>query len=93
MKYTEIVDYIDSLENLTKIEVKIEADEYSGYQVLKTKETFSFGDEDAADEKVNAVRQNLGFESAKKTFKAGKVNKSGEVVRPDSWVVVAVLNH
>lgn len=93
MKYSEIKDYIDSLDHLTKIEVKIELDEYAGYQVVKTKETYVYEDEDSADEKVDAVRQSLGFAGVDKTYKAGKMNKAGDVVKPETWNVVVKLNH
>ena len=36
---------------------------------------------------------NSGFASAVKAFKAGKMNKAGEVVRPETWQVTIKLNH
>ena len=41
MKYNDIIKYIDSLDNLTKIDFSIEKDEYGDYFVSKTKETFT----------------------------------------------------
>ena len=46
-----------------------------------------------ADEIINDRRQIDGFEAASKKFKAGKMNKAGEVVKPDTWTVVIKLNH
>ena len=78
---------------MTSIEIKIEEDEeVVGFRVVKTKETYVFEDEDEALAKVDAVRQDVGFVGVDKKFKQGKVNKSGEEIRPDTWVVVAKLN-
>ena len=51
MRYTDIKDYVDSLENLRKIEFTIEDDEEmsGGFYVVKTKETYVFEDETDAD--------------------------------------------
>lgn len=94
MKYTNIKDYIDGLDNLRKIEVTIEDDEeMSGsFYVTKTKETFVYEDEADADVKVDAVRRDPGFAGVEKKYKAGKMNKAGDVVRPETWTVVAKLN-
>ena len=93
MKYTDLANYIDGLQNLRKIELTIEDDEeMSGkFYVTKTKETYVFEDEHDADVKVDAVRQDLGFAGVEKKYKAGKMNKAGEVIRPETWVVVAKL--
>lgn len=91
----ELVDYINNrtAEGLTKIDVSIAADEFStgDMYVLKTKETYVFDTEEEADNLINDRRQNAGFAAASKKFKAGKMNKNGEVVRPDSWIVVITL--
>lgn len=94
MKYTDIKDYIENLDNLRKIEITIEDDEeMSGsFYVTKTKETYVFEDEHDADVKVDSVRQDLGFAGVEKKYKAGKMNKAGEVTKPETWVVVAKLN-
>ena len=94
MKYTDIKDYIDGLDNLKKIEVTIEDDEeMSGsFYITKTKETYVYEDEADADEKVDAVRRDNGFAGVEKKYKAGKMNKAGEVVKPETWTVVAKLN-
>ena len=93
MKTGDIESYVNSLKNLTSIEIKIEEDEeVVGFRVVKTKETYVFEDEDEALAKVDAVRQDVGFVGVDKKFKQGKVNKSGEEIRPDTWVVVAKLN-
>ena len=93
MRTGDIESYVNSLKNLTSIEIKIEEDEeVVGFRVVKTKETYVFEDEDEALAKVDAVRQDVGFVGFDKKFKQGKVNKSGEEIRPDTWVVVAKLN-
>ena len=94
MKYTNIKDYIDSLENLRKIDFTIEDDEeMSGtFYVVKTKETYVYEDESDADAKVDSVRRDVGFAGVEKKYKAGKMNKAGEVTKPETWVVVAKLN-
>ena len=92
MKYNDIINYIDGLDNLTKIDFSIEKDEYGDYFVSKTKETFTYDDEEEADRKVNEARQCIGFAGVDKKFKQGKVNRAGEVVRPDTWTVVVKIN-
>lgn len=94
MRYTDIKEYIDSLNNLRKIEITIEDDEdMSGnFYVVKTKETYVYEDESEADAKVDSVRRDLGFAGVEKKYKAGKMNKAGEQVKPETWTVVAKLN-
>ncbi len=94
MRYTEIKDYVDSLENLRKIEFTIEDDEEmsGGFYVVKTKETYVFEDEADADIKVDDARRDPGFAGVEKKYKAGKMNKAGDVVRPETWTVVVKLN-
>ena len=72
----------------------MELDGVSTYYITKTKETYVYGTEDDADAKINDVRQLNGFESAKKTFKAGKVSKkTGEEISPDTYTVVVVIKN
>lgn len=94
MRYTEIKDYVDSLENLRKIEFTIEDDEEmsGGFYVVKTKETYVFEDEADADRKVDSVRQDPGFAGVEKKYKAGKMNKAGDTVKPETWTVIVKLN-
>ena len=94
MRYTDIKDYVDSLENLRKIEFTIEDDEEmsGGFYVVKTKETYVYEDESDADVKVDAARRDVGFAGVEKKYKAGKMNKAGDVVRPETWTVVVKLN-
>lgn len=86
MRYTDIKDYIDSLENLKKIEITIEDnEEMSGsFYVVKTKETYVYEDEADADAKVDAARRDPGFAGVEKKYKQGKMNKAGEQVRPET---------
>ena len=92
MKYTDIINYINELDNLTKIDISIERDECDNLYVVKTKETFTFKEEEQADEKVDLVRKNIGFAGVDKKYKQGKMNKAGEQVKPETWVVVAKIN-
>jgi len=86
--------YVQSLgSNLTKFECKSEDDTIGHMVVVETKETFVFDDESDADEKINDARQNPLFAAATKKYKAGKINKAGEIVRPETWTVVIKLNH
>ena len=54
MLLTNINDYVAGKQNLTKIEVVSEVDEYNStsFYVIKTKETYVFGSEDEADAKI-----------------------------------------
>lgn len=93
MKLSEINSYVETKTNLTKIEVTTEVDEYAtGFYVVKTKETYVYESEDDADAKINEVRQNPLFVGAEKKYKAGKMNKAGEVTKPETWTVVVKLN-
>lgn len=94
MRIEDLANYASSLgTNLTKIEMKAEDDTCGHMIVVETKETYVFEDEDSADEKVNEARQNSLFAAATKKYKQGKVNKSGEIVKPETWTVVIKLNH
>lgn len=94
MRIEDLSTYSQALGiNLSKIEMKAEDDTCGHMVVIETKETYVYEDESDADEKVNEARQNPLFASATKKYKAGKVNKSGEIVRPETWTVVIKLNH
>lgn len=94
MYIDQVKDYMDERPNLTKIEITTEmVPDVNVFVVTKTKETYIFEDEQSADEKVDEVRKNPNFESAKKTYKAGKLNKAGEVIKPETWTVIAVIKH
>lgn len=97
MKISDLTSYIENLyhDGLTKIEIKAGSDEEMSedFFISETKETFVYGEEDDADDKINEVRQLNGFKSAEKKFKAGKMNKAGEIVKPDTWTVVVKLLH
>ena len=89
----DLENYINSQPNLKKIDPSLEySEDHEEFFVTKTKETYIFVDEVDADTKVDAVRRDVGFAGVEKKFKAGKMNKSGEVVRPDMWIVVVKLN-
>lgn len=94
MRYTDIEAYINDLENLKKIDVTIENDEEmnGSFYITKTKETYVFENEEEADAKVDAARRDLGFAGVDKKYKAGKMNKAGDVTKPETWTVVVKLN-
>ena len=94
MYIDQVKDYMDERPNLTKIEITTEmVPDVNVFVVTKTKETYVFEDEQSADEKVDDIRKNPNFESAKKTYKAGKLNKAGEVIKPETWTVIGVIKH
>lgn len=93
MLLQEFQDYVQQCgSDLVKIEPAFEIGEsLSSYYLTKVKETYVYGDEEDADTKVNDARQSANFESAKKTFKAGKISKkTGDILTPDTWKVVIV---
>jgi hypothetical protein len=100
MLVSDFSDYIAALKEKGLIKVTavfdspVEDDEGGVGDLVctETKETYSFGDEKEADALINEERTNDGFEAASKKFKAGKTSKSGDVVRPDAWIVVIKLN-
>ena len=93
MRLSDVNQYVVNKANLTKIEVAVETDEYAtDFYVTKTKETYVFGSEDEADAKINEVRQDSTFVGAEKKYKAGKMNKAGEVTKPETWTVVVKLS-
>lgn len=93
MRLEDLSGYVSQLDNLTKFEVKTEDDTMGHLVVTETKETYVYEDEQDADNKINDARQNPLFASATKKFKQGKINKSGEIVRPETWTVVIKLGH
>ena len=93
MSIDEIKNYVDARPELTKIEITAELGDVTYFLVTKTKETYVFEDEAEADKKVDEIRRNANFESAKKTYKAGKMNRSGDITKPETWTVVGVIRH
>ena len=94
MYIDQVKDYMDERPNLTKIEITTEmVPDVNVFVVTKTKETYVFEDEQCADEKVDMVRQNPNFIGVEKKYKAGKLDKAGEVVKPETWTVIAKLAH
>ena len=94
MYLEDIINYRNELDMyLSKLDFKTEVDEAGKTIVVETKETYIYNDEEDADKKINDARQDVGFAAATKKFKQGKVNKNGEIVKPDSWTVVIKLNH
>lgn len=93
MRLEDLPGYVASLSNLTKFEVKSEDDTAGHLIITETKETFIFDDEAEADEKINSSIANPQCLAHTKKYKQGKVNKSGEIVRAETWQVVIKLGH
>ena len=91
IKLEDLVAYINSLENPIKVDITIEGNKQEGFYVTKTKETEIYESESEADERVDVVRQLADFAGTEKKFKQGKINKLGEVTRPDIWTVVTKM--
>lgn len=84
MTLETLPNYAAGLANLTKLEVKTEDDTMGHLVVTETKETYVYEGEDDADAKINDARQNPMFAAATKKYKAGKMNRAGEVVKPET---------
>jgi len=93
MRLEDLAGYVATLSNLTKFEVKSEDDTMGHLIVTETKETFVFEDEADADEKIKDATANPLCLAHTKKYKQGKINKSGEVVKPETWTVVIKLGH
>ncbi len=94
MRIEDIKEYVDARPALTKIEVTTELGaDVTYFMVTKTKETYVFEDESEADRMVDDVRRNPGFLGVDKKYKAGKMNKAGDVVKPETRTVVAKIGH
>lgn len=94
MTINDIVDYVARKSNLTKCDFITElSEDESTFYVIKTKETYVFEDEGDANDLVDQLRQDLQFIGVEKKYKAGKMNKAGEEVTPETWTVVAKMAH
>lgn len=94
MRIEDIKEYVDARPALTKIEVTTELGaDVTYFIVTKTKETYVFEDESEADRMVDDVRRNPGFLGVDKKYKAGKINKTGDVVKSETRTVVAKIGH
>ena len=94
MRIEDIKEYVDARPALTKIEVTTELGaDVTYFLVTKTKETYVFEDESEADKMVDEIRRNPQFIGVEKKYKAGKMNKSGDLVKPETRTVVGKLAH
>ena len=94
MRIEDIKEYVDARPALTKIEVTTELGaDVTYFMVTKTKETYVFEDESDADKMVDELRLNPNFLGVDKKYKAGKMNKAGDVVKPETRTVVAKIGH
>ena len=94
MRIEDIKEYVDARPALTKIEVTTELGvDVTYFMVTKTKETYVFEDESEADKMVDEIRRNPNFLGVEKKYKAGKMNKSGDLVKPETRTVIGKLAH
>ena len=94
MRIEDIKEYVDARPALTKMEVVAElGTDVDYFLVTKTKETYVFEDESEADRMVDELRLNPNFLGVDKKYKAGKMNKSGDLVKPETRTVVGKLAH
>ena len=93
MRLEDLSGYVAELDHLVKFEIKTEDDTMGHLVVVETKETFVYDDEEDADNKINDSVANPLCLSHTKKYKQGKINKSGEITRPETWQVVIKLGH
>ena len=99
MIFDSLGDYIKkaTAKGLVHIEPVLEADvaneDYDSFFVTKTKEIYHLGGEKEADGLIDEARQDPSFVGCDKKFKAGKVNKQGEQLKPDVWIVTIKFSH
>lgn len=93
MRLEDLPGYVAELDNLNKFEIKTEDDTMGHLVVTETKETYVYEDERDADEKINSSIANPLCLAHTKKYKQGKINKSGEIVKPETWTVVIKLGH
>ena len=75
-------------EGLIKCEPKAELDETGRFYITAIKDTYAVETEAEADALINNARQDENFAGCDRKFKPGKMNKAGEITRPDTWTVV-----
>ena len=94
MRYSELDNYVEERlkEGLSKIDVSLVVFDETSLDVAKTKETYTLYDEAEANKLIDEKRRLDGFAGVDKKFKAGKVNKAGEEISPDTWTIVVKLN-
>lgn len=89
-------EYVKDLraKGLTKIDasVEVDPDDEDNIFVVKTKETYTLESEADADQLIEEAGQSATCVGHDKKFKQGKVNKQGEVTRPDCYIVVIKHN-
>lgn len=78
---------------LTKFEPSTEINENGEFIVTKIKATYCVDTEEEADALINDARIDNCFAGCDKKFKQGKMNKAGEVTRPDVWTVVIKMKY
>jgi hypothetical protein len=96
MTLDTLKSYVSDLcaKGLTKIDLSVEVDpdDSDNTFITKTKETYTLETESDADELIEAASQSATCVGHDKKFKQGKVNKQGEVTRPDCYIVVLKHN-
>lgn len=90
MKLDELQDYRTDRRNsgLTKLSADFTVSDTDGnIYITKRKETYELESEGDADKLIEAATHDNSCVGHDKKFKQGKVNKQGEEVRPDRFVV------
>ena len=94
MTINDIADYVANKPNLTKCDYSTElSEDASTFYVVKTKETYVFENEGDANDLVDQLRRDVLFIGVEKKYKAGKMNKAGEEITPETWTVIAKMAH
>lgn len=95
MKLDELQNYRSDRMNsgLTKLSAEFTvSDADSNVYITKRKETYELEGEGDADQLIEAATHDNSCVGHDKKFKQGKVNKQGEEIRPDRFVVTLKYN-
>ncbi len=95
MTIQDIPSIVEELkeEGLTKCEPKAESDEKGVFYITAIKYTYVVYSDAEADALINSARQDEHFEGCSKKYKEGKMNKAGELVRPETYTVVIKMKY
>lgn len=93
MELSELDNYMADRRNegLTKLSADIVANGDEKF-VVKLKEVYEIDNEGDADKLIEGATHNETCVGHDKKFKQGKVNKQGEEIRPDVFVVTLKYN-
>ena len=95
MKLDELQNYRSDRRNsgLTKLSAEFTvSDADSNVYITKTKETYELESEGDADKLIEEATHDNSCVGHDKKFKQGKVNKQGDEIRPDRFIVTIKYN-